>query len=58
MVVITNDAGEDETEELHRLEKELGKSLRGCVIEKEHRDKPHSFFPGSQSFDLVTIYAG
>lgn len=57
-VVITNDAGEDETEELHRLEKELGRSLRECIIETEHHDNPHRFFPGSRSFDLVTIYVG
>lgn len=58
IAVITNDAGEDETEELHRLEKELSQSLGECIIEKEHHDNPHRFFPGSRSFDLVTLYAG
>jgi hypothetical protein len=58
VAVITNDADEDDTAELRRLEKELGRSLRGCIIETEHHDNPHRFFPGSRSFDLVTIYAG
>ncbi|MGW0081511.1 hypothetical protein [Streptomyces sp. NPDC003393] len=57
-VVITNHAGEGETEELTRLEGELGKPLGECIIEKEHHAKEHPWFPGSKSFDLLTLYAG
>ncbi|MFJ8859752.1 hypothetical protein ACIRD8_15095 [Streptomyces sp. NPDC102451] len=58
VVVVTDDAGDDDTKELHRLSAELGKPLGDCIIEKEHHDKPHRWFPGSQSFDLLTVYAG
>ncbi|MET7296328.1 hypothetical protein ABZS79_30185 [Streptomyces griseoloalbus] len=57
-IVITNDAMESDAAELTRLEQELGKSLGGCIIEKEHHGEPHSFFPGSKSFDLLMVYAG
>lgn len=58
MVVMTNDFSEDDRDELDALEKELGKSLKDCVVEREHHVKPHRFFPGSKSFYLVTLYAG
>ncbi|MEV0495427.1 hypothetical protein [Streptomyces atratus] len=58
ILVITNDVDADDIEELHRLESELGQPLGNCIIEKEHHDNPHRFFPGSQSFDLLTVYAG
>lgn len=58
MLVITNDITEDDVLELHRLEGELGKKLTECVVEREHEDEPHPFFPGSKNFDLVTIYGG
>ncbi|MFE8916865.1 hypothetical protein [Streptomyces globisporus] len=58
MLVITNDAGPDEATELSRLSTEIGKSLSECVVEKLRIEKPHPFFPGSQYFDLVTVYGG
>ncbi|GAA1434597.1 hypothetical protein GCM10009601_59320 [Streptomyces thermospinosisporus] len=57
-LVITDLVDQDDVAELNRLETELGKPLGECIIEKEHHDNRHSFFPGSQSFDLLTIYAG
>lgn len=58
LVVLTNLCDEDDEAELARLEKELGKPLGDCIVEKEHHDQPHPWFPGSSSFDLVTLYAG
>lgn len=58
MIVITNDAGLDETSELNRLSTEIGKSLSECVVEKERVENAHPFFPGSRYFDLVTVYGG
>jgi hypothetical protein len=58
MIVITNDFSEDDRDELDALERELGKSLRDCVVEREHYETPHPDFPGSSSFYLVTVYGG
>lgn len=57
-IVVTNDADEDDWDELEALSQELGKKVTDCVAETMHVDKPHSFFPGSRSFDLVTVYGG
>jgi hypothetical protein len=58
MIVMTNDVNEDDVTELDRLERELGKNLSDCVVERERVQKPHSRFPGSKYFDLVTVYGG
>ena len=58
VVVLTNDADENDSAELRRLEGELGKKLHDCVVERERYDKPHPDFPGSQYFYYVTVYAG
>ncbi|MEU5166809.1 hypothetical protein [Streptomyces mutomycini] len=58
MVVMTDGFSEDDRDELDRLQIKLGKSLSDCVVEVERYKKPHPFFPGSSSFNLVTLYAG
>lgn len=58
MIVITNEVDEEDVLELHRLAGELGKNLCDCVVERERVLNPHPFFPGSQYFDLVTVYGG
>lgn len=57
-IVMTNDLNQDDVEELVRLERELGKKLNDCVVERERINNPHPWFPGSRYFDLVTIYGG
>ncbi|MEU0159009.1 hypothetical protein ABZ154_09240 [Streptomyces sp. NPDC006261] len=58
MLVITNEVDASDVEELHRLSTELGRSLSECVVEKERMHQEHPFFPGSEYFDLVTVYGG
>jgi hypothetical protein len=58
MVVMTNDFSEDDRDELDRLRQELGRNLPDCVVEVETHEKAHPFFPGSKSFNLVTLYGG
>ena len=58
MVIMTNDFSEDDRDELDRLQQEIGKNLSDCVVEVERYEKAHPFFPGSSSFNLVTLYAG
>jgi len=58
MIVITDEVTEDDVLELNRLADELGKNLPDCVVERERHSGPHRFFPGSNYFDLVTVYGG
>ncbi|WP_395759491.1 hypothetical protein OIE82_27195 [Streptomyces althioticus] len=58
LIVVTNDVDEDDWDELERLSQELGKNVAECVVEREHIDSPHPWFPGSQFFDLVTVHGG
>ncbi|MEU0952809.1 hypothetical protein ABZ353_10770 [Streptomyces niveus] len=58
ILVLTDAVTAEDLVELQRLEVELGKKLDDCVVERERYDKPHRFFPGSRSFQLVTLYAG
>ncbi|MEU9258991.1 hypothetical protein AB0D68_10955 [Streptomyces sp. NPDC048212] len=58
VVVMTNHFSEDDRDELDRLQAELGRNLPDCVVEAETYEKAHPFFPGSSSFNLVTVYGG
>jgi len=57
LVTITSDFSEDDRCELDRLERELGKKLADCVVDRERIDRPAPSFPGSTYFYLVTLYA-
>lgn len=58
LILMTDQAGQDEANELLRLEGELGKPLKDCIIRRVRRNRPHKDFPDSQYFDLITIYGG
>ncbi|MFE9309745.1 hypothetical protein ACFYM5_18910 [Streptomyces sp. NPDC006706] len=57
-ITIPDTAGKAEEADLALLEEKLGKPLKECIVKREHHDRPHRFFLGSKSFDLVTLYAG
>ena len=58
MIVVTDQADEDDEIELNRLADELGKNLPDCVVERMRVDSPHPWYPGSSYFYLVTLYGG